>query len=124
MLAHNRFTVANHHQLKLDCWSGLMMKQQSLSWQQMEFVKPKESVKLHVAAPKHDCETAAFQVDETGWLVTQDPSMKNKLDKLRQWYPNIDFDTLQNVLAAHEGCMQQTKQVGAHLGQLKLALAV
>ncbi|KAL0037221.1 hypothetical protein WJX79_006849 [Trebouxia sp. C0005] len=53
---------------------------------------------------------ASDKVDETGWLVTQDPSMKNKLDKLRQWYPNIDFDTLQNVLAAHEGCMQQTKQ--------------
>jgi len=57
-----------------------------------------------------------FQVDETGWLVAQDPTMKTKLDKLRQWYPYMDFDTLQNVLAAHEGCMHQTKQVGAHLG--------
>ncbi len=28
-----------------------------------------------------------FQVDETGWLVAQDPTMKTKLDKLRQWYP-------------------------------------
>ena len=55
-----------------------------------------------------------FQVDETGWLVAQDPTMKTKLDKLSQWYPNIDFDTLQNVLAAHEGDMHQAKQVGAH----------
>ena len=87
-------------------------------------LRPKEPVKLHVAAPQHDCEPIVFRVDETGWLVAQDPTMKTKLDKLRQSYPNIDFDTLQNVLAAHEGCIHQTKQVGAHLGQLNFALVV
>ncbi|DBA77587.1 TPA: hypothetical protein ACH3X1_009389 [Trebouxia sp. C0004] len=56
------------------------------------------------------------QVDDNGWLVAQDPTMRAKLVKLRQWYPNIDIDTLQNVLAAHEGCMHQTKQcLSSHL---------
>ena len=114
MLAGNSCAAAaNHHQLKLDCWSKLLMRR-LLFWQEMETVTSKESVKLHVAVHQCDCGPNVNQVDETGWLVAQDPTMKTKLDKLSQWYPKIDFDTLQNVLAAHEGDMHQTKQVGAH----------
>ncbi len=87
----------------------------------MEVLRPKQSVKLYVAVHQYNCGPIVFQVDETGWLVAQDPTTKDKLDKLRQWYPNIDFDTLQNVLAAHDGDMHQTKQVGARHGQLNLA---
>ena len=41
--------AANHHQLKLDCWAKLLMRQ-LLLWQEMDTVTPNESVKLHVAS--------------------------------------------------------------------------
>ncbi len=44
--------------------------------------------------------------------VTEEPSMQQKVKKLKGQFPHVSYERLQNLLAAHEGCIIKTSRVG------------
>jgi len=43
--------------------------------------------------------------------VAEDPSMQRNMEKLKGQFPHVSYGRIQNLLAAHEGCIIQTSRV-------------
>ncbi|KAL0028987.1 hypothetical protein WJX77_009941 [Trebouxia sp. C0004] len=74
--------------------------------QKEEDSSPKSVLEQSASSSIH--EMAPMQESDAKRPVTKDPIMQHKMEKLKGQFPHVSYGRLQNLLAAHEGCIFQT----------------
>ncbi|KAL0049212.1 hypothetical protein WJX82_008907 [Trebouxia sp. C0006] len=81
--------------------------------QKEEDSSPKSVLYQFASSSTH--ELAPMQQDgDAEQPVTEEPSMQQKVKKLKGQFPHVSYERLQNLLTAHEGCIIKTSRVLRH----------